>query len=174
MGKKLGLVLSVFVLAGCAQTVEGKAVVADSSQGQGVTPSSSRTTTPTTSSRGVDFDPCGFDGIDFEIYALVDSETKVPLQAVDGCAWTGNGRKFTSAWLDEVDLGDAVTMPGVADLSVFEAGGHQVHLFVYEGDECVAVFEIDGRLAQFSITDDDFNGSCVGLEVTTSLLLENP
>lgn len=181
VGKKLTIALCVLALTGCAQTVEGKAVVEDSWQGLGLSESQSssptsstrpRATAPTPSaSKPASFDPCEFDDISLRVFVGVDPETRSDIPGGGGCTWTGDGLRFTAGINGEVNRESIATTPGVTDLVEFEAYGQMVQLFVFEGDKCISLSEIDNRTVQFTMSEVQFDSYCFNLRIATRLLL---
>lgn len=174
VGKKISMVvLAAIVLAGCSETVQGRAVVEDGWRGQGVRPAAPSLSPRTPSSTPSGFDPCGFDEIALSIYAGVDPETKKSAADGDGCTWTGDGRVFTAAFNDGLHMESLETTPGVSGLTEFDAGGQSIPMFVFEHESCITLPEIDGRTVQFTMTEDDFSAFCISAQVATTLLVED-
>ena len=180
VGKKLTIALCVLALTGCAQTVEGKAVVEDSWQGLGVSESQSSSPTSTTrppstpsASTPASFDPCEFDDISLKAFVGVDPETKSDIPGGDGCTWTGDGLRFSAGFNGGLNRESIATTPGVTNFVEFDASGQIVQLFVFEGDRCISVVEIDSRTVQFTMSEEEFDSYCFNLRIATRLLLED-
>lgn len=184
VGKKLVVLLCVLLsLAACTRTSPGRAVGQDAWRGQGLAaggstggqgPSSSPAASPaaTPSARPSSFDPCVLEDLQLSIYAGVDPATKEPLPSVDGCSWTGQSGRFSVGYSEGVDRTRLATTPGVTELSEFEADGQMVDSFVFEGNRCISLAEIDGRTVQFTLAETDFDSFCIRLKVATTLILE--
>ncbi|WP_256978174.1 hypothetical protein [Rhodococcus sp. 14-2470-1a] len=181
VGKKLVVLLCVLLsVVACARTSPGRAVGQDAWHGQGLAaggstggqaPSSSPAAIPTATPSS--FDPCVLEDLQLSIYAGVDPATKEPLPGVDGCSWTGQSGRFSVGYSEGVDRTRLATTPGVTELSEFEADGQMVDNFVFEGNRCISLAEIDGRTVQFTLAETDFDSFCIRLKVATTLILED-
>lgn len=170
MRKKLAAAACcLLVLSGCARSVEGKAVVEDPWHGQGQSSSATPSTIEAVTS--AEFDPCDFDEITLTVAVGVDPETVVPMSG--GCVWTGEDVAFTATITAGLPLDSVETTSGVSDLSSIDVGARTVQIFVFKGDSCVALVDIDGRALQLTMMEKDFSSFCIRLRVATRMLLED-
>lgn len=127
---------------------------------------------PTTEAvTSAEFDPCDFDEITLTVAVGVDPEMVVPMS--DGCVWTGEDVAFTATIKAGLPLDSIEGTSGITDLSSIDVGARTVQIFVFKGDSCVALVDIDGRALQLTMIEKDFSSFCIRLRVAARMLVED-
>ncbi len=155
-------------LAGCAQSVEGRAVVDSSWDGREAPGAQTSAVEPAPGAMA--FDPCNIADTSLELFMGVAPARK--LEVPGGCSWGGEGATFAAMMTPVMTVDSIASTAGVSNVSQHEAANGRVfQMFAYEGDTCMALAVAEEATLQLTMMENHFDPTCKQLFVAAQMLV---